>query len=63
MINKLIDVAKGVGSVVGAVTGTVIGVSATVVAKTLGITADMVKEAMDAGCTTYEEIRNHFKLD
>ena len=57
------DVAKGVGQVVGAITGPIVGVSVDIVAKTLGITVDMVKEAKKAGCTTYEEIKEFFDLD
>jgi hypothetical protein len=61
MFDLLGDLANGLGKIVGTVTGSVIGLSASVVAGTLGITVDMVKEATDAGCTTYEEIREFFK--
>lgn len=62
MFDLLGDLANGLGKIVGTVTGSVIGwLSASVVAGALGITVDMVKEATDAGCTTYEEIRDFFK--
>lgn len=50
------------GKIIGTVTGTVIGLSYTMIAEALGITTIMVKEALDAGCTTYEEIRKFHKL-
>lgn len=46
---------------VGAITGSILAVPLVVIAETLNITTDMVKEAKDAGCETYEEIRNFFK--
>lgn len=57
------DILKGIGSIVGAVTGSVIGLSVAVIATTLGITAAMVKEAIDAGCESYEDIRKYHDLD
>lgn len=63
MFDFLGDMAKGVGKIIGTVTGTILGVPILVVANTLNITVDMVKEAKDAGCETYEEIREFFKLD
>jgi len=62
MFDFLGDLAKGVGKIVGTATGLVIGLPLSVVAEALGITAAMVKEAMDAGCETYEEIRRYHKL-
>ena len=56
------DIIKGVGSVIGVIVGTVIGVPVSIVAETLGITASMVKAAKEAGCETYEEIRDFHKL-
>lgn len=61
MFDFLGDIARGVGSVVGAVTGVVVGIP-NIVASTLGITVDMVQEALDAGCETYEDIKEHFNL-
>lgn len=61
MFDFLGDIAKGVGEVVGTVTGLVVGIPLNVVAETLGLTKVMVKEALDAGCRTYEEIRNFHK--
>ena len=58
MFDLLGDMAKGIGKVIGTATGLVVGLPLSVVAETLGFTTKMVKEAMDAGCETYEEIRD-----
>ena len=63
MFDLLGDLAKGVGKIVGAATGIVVGLPLTLIAETLGITVKMVKEAMDAGCETYEEIKNFHKTN
>lgn len=63
MFDLIGDVFKLAGKVVGTVTGTVIGLPLLVVSETLGITAEMVKEAVNAGCETYEEIKDFFDLD
>ena len=62
MLDFLGDIAKGVGKITGTILGTVIGVSVTVVAETLGITVKMVESAKEAGCETYEEIRDFHNL-
>ena len=62
MFGMLDDLAKGVGKIIGTATGLVIGVPLLVIAETLGITTTMVKEAKDAGCETYEEIKEFFNL-
>ena len=56
------DVLKGAAKIVGAVTGPIIGLSVDVVAETLKITKEMAQEAMDAGCETYEDIKEFFDL-
>ena len=61
MFGLLGDMAKGIGKVVGTATGVIAGVPVMVIAETLGMTTKMVKEAMDAGCETYEEIKNFHK--
>lgn len=61
MFGLLGDLAKGVGNIVGTITGTIIGVSTAVIAETLGITISMVEKAKEAGCESYEEIRNFYK--
>lgn len=61
MFDFLGDMAKGVGRVVGTATGLVVGIPIQVIAKALGLTAEMVKEAMDSGCETYEEIKEFWK--
>jgi len=58
MLDFLKDIAKAAGSVAGVI----IGIPIAVIAETLGITAEMVKEAKNAGCETYEEIRDYWKL-
>lgn len=47
---------------VGSLTGSVIGLPLAVVAVPLGITADMVKEAIKAGCESYEDIKDFYDL-
>lgn len=52
------DIIDGVTKVVGAVTGTILGLSAAVVGEALSIPVKFVQEAMDSGCTTYDEVRD-----
>lgn len=61
MFDFLNDMVRGAGKMIGTVTGTVLGVPLIVIAEALGMTTAMVKEAMDSGCKTYEEIRNFHK--
>lgn len=61
MFDFLGDMARGVGRVIGTATGVIIGVPISVISETLGITVEMVKEAKDSGCETYEEIRDYWK--
>jgi hypothetical protein len=58
MFGLLGDLASGLGKIIGVATGVVIGIPLQVVATTLGFTVEMVKEAMEAGCETYEEIKD-----
>lgn len=51
-----------IGKVLGTVTGGILGISSAIVATALGITAEMVDEAKEAGCTTYEEIKEFFRI-
>ena len=63
MLGDLFDaVGSIVGTTVGIATGVVLGVSIPVIAATLQITEAMVTSALDAGCTTYEEIRSFHDL-
>jgi hypothetical protein len=52
------DLARGAGRIIGTATGLVAGISLQVIAETLGFTVEMVKEAKEAGCETYEEIKD-----
>lgn len=61
MFGFLSDMAKGVGQVIGVGVGSILGVSSVLIANTLGITVDMVEQAREAGCETYEEIRDFFE--
>ena len=54
MFGILGEIAEGVGKVVG----TVVGVPAAAIAITLGVSVDVVKSAISAGCTTVEEIKD-----
>lgn len=56
------DILIGMGSIVGAVVGSVVGVSFGVIASALGITTSMVREAIEAGCETYDDIRDFHDL-
>jgi hypothetical protein len=51
-----------IGKVIGTVTGGILGIASATIAAALGITEDMVDEAKEAGCETYEEIKEFFKL-
>lgn len=62
MFGLLDDMARGLGNIVGAAVGSVVGLSSVVIATTLGITVAMVTEALNAGCTTYEEIKRFHNL-
>jgi hypothetical protein len=44
---------------IGQVVGSVVGLSAGTIAATLSIPVTVVQEALDAGCASYEEIREH----
>lgn len=56
------DIFKGIGWAIGSITGPIIGLSYDVIATTLGITVEMVIEAIKAGCETYEDIKDFHKL-
>ena len=62
MFDFLDDMARGVGKVIGITVGSIVGVSSVVIGTALGITTDMVDDAKEAGCETYEEIREFFDL-
>jgi hypothetical protein len=51
------------GKVIGTVTGGILSIPIIVIAETLNITKEMVIEAKNAGCETYEEIKEFFELD
>lgn len=57
------DLAGGIGKIIGVATGTVLGISSSVISTTLGITQTMVEEALEAGCETYDDIREFHGLD
>ena len=48
------DIAGGVGEIVGSV----VAIPTAIVAETLSIPVEMVKKAKEAGCETYQEIRD-----
>lgn len=47
-----------IGSFLGSVVGSVVGVSAAVIAMALELPVAAVNEALRAGCTTYDEVRD-----
>ena len=53
------DLAEAVGGVIGIGAG----IALAPIAIALGITEKMVKEAIDAGCKTVEEIKEYWDLD
>ena len=57
MFDLLGDMARGVGRLVGSV----VALPVAVVAESLNLTTEMVEEAINAGCETYEEIRDYFE--
>lgn len=52
---------KDIAGFAGIVIGSVLGIPIAIIAKTLDITVESAKEAVDAGCTTYDEIREYLK--
>ena len=62
MFGLIGDAFNLAGRVVGTVTGVIVGVPLLTIATALGITVSMVSEAKDAGCETYEEIKEFFDL-
>lgn len=65
MFGLLSDVVKGIGEVVGAtlgVAGSILQLPIDVISETLDITKEMVIEAKEAGCETYQDIRNFFDI-
>lgn len=52
---------KDLGRIIKTITDSILAIPIAAVAETLNITEGMVKEAKDAGCKTYEEIREYFK--
>lgn len=62
MFGFLGDIAKGIGSIVGTAVGSIVGIPLNIIALTLNITKEMAQEAIDAGCKTYEEIKEFFDL-
>lgn len=62
MFGLLGDMAEGLGKIVGTTIGSIAGLSSAAIGTVLGITSTMVDEAKEAGCETYEEIRDFFDL-
>lgn len=58
MFGFLKDIAKGAGEIVGTATGLIVGVPVMVISDTLGISVDIVKQAINSGCKTYDEIKD-----
>lgn len=52
---------KVLGELIGGTVGLVLGMSAAAIAEVLELPVAMVKEAREAGCKTYEEIREFCK--
>jgi predicted transcriptional regulator len=55
------DIVQGVATVAGTVIGVAGGLTVAAVAGVLGITEQMVRQAMDAGCKTVEEIKEFWE--
>jgi adenine/guanine phosphoribosyltransferase-like PRPP-binding protein len=53
-------ILRDIGKLAGEVVGTVVAIPAAVVAETLSIPVAVVKAAKEAGCETYQEIREFF---
>ena len=58
----MFDFLEDVAGFIGSVCGSILAIPVAVVAESLNITSKMVREAKDAGCETYEEIRDFFDL-
>ena len=59
----MFGIFKEIAGAVGTITGTIIGVPVALVAEALEIPKAIVKEAKEAGCETYEEIRKFFDVN
>ena len=57
----MFGILKDIAKTVGEITGTIVGVPLAIVAETLSIPLEAVKAAKNAGCETYEEIRDYYK--
>lgn len=62
MFGFLSDIIKGVGNTVVTITGSVVGLSVNTIANTLKLSEDAIQSALDAGCTTYEDIKKFHNL-
>ena len=51
-------ILRDIAGIAGEIVGTVVGVPAAIIAETLSIPVEMVKKAKEAGCETYQEIRD-----
>lgn len=56
----MFSILRDIGKMAGEIVGSVIAVPVAVIAETLSIPVAAVKEAMESGCETYEEIREYF---
>lgn len=59
----IFSLIKTVTDTVGTIAGSIIGLSIAVIAETLGVAESAVERAKEAGCTTYEEIREFLNID
>lgn len=57
MFGMFKDMAKVGGEMIGTAAGILIGTPLVVIAKTLGVSLDLVEEAVKAGCRTTKEIK------
>ena len=56
----MFGILKDIASIAGEITGNIIAIPTAIVAGTLSIPVAAVKAAKEAGCETYEEIREFF---
>ena len=53
-------ILRDIASIAGEIVGSVVAIPAAIVAETLSIPLAAVKAAKEAGCETYQEIRDYY---
>jgi hypothetical protein len=63
LFKGLFSIVEGAVSIVSHTVGSIAGLSIFAIATSLNITESMVRKAKEAGCETFEEIKEFWDLD